>query len=270
MKIPVYNLVGEELRKIDLPSIFNVPVRKDLIERLFFYQFTHRLQPKGRYKYAGREMSAEYFGVGLGIARVPRYKNPPLRGVGAMVAMARGGRRPHSPTAEKNIYKRINKKELKLAIASAIASTAKKELVSQRGHVVDNIPYFPLIVDTELSSISKASEMREIFKNLGLWDDILRVRNRVKIVGGKASWRGRRKKLGVGPLIVYREDGGITKAVRNFPGVEAVHVDQLTLLHLAPGGVPGRLTVWIEDSVGKLAERFKDIIIRYVPEGVKV
>ncbi len=270
MKVPVFNLVGEEIKKVELPRVFEVPVRKDLIERLFFYQFTHKLQPKGRYPYAGREMSAEYFGVGLGIARVPRYKNPPLRGMGAMVAMARGGRRPHAPTAEKNIYKRINKKELKLAVASAISSTAKKDLVANRGHVIDNVPFIPVIVEKEFSTISKTSEIREVFRNLGLWDDVERVRNRVKIVGGKASWRGRRRKVGVGPLIVYNEDNGISKAVRNLPGVEAVHVGELTLSHLAPGGHPGRLTVWIEDTLPLLDERFREVILRHVPGGVKV
>lgn len=270
MKVPVYNLVGEETKKIELPKIFEVPVRRDLIERLFFYQFTHRLQPKGRNPYAGREMSAEYFGVGLGIARIPRYKTPPLRGTGAMVAMARGGRRPHAPTAEKNIYKRINKKELKLAIASAISSTAKRELIVSRGHIIDNVPFIPIIVDQEFSTISKTSEIREVFKNLGLWDDVERVRNRVKIVGGKASWRGRRRKVGVAPLIVYNVDNGISKAARNLPGVDAVNVDSLTLLHLAPGGHPGRLTVWIEDTLPVLDKRFREVILRHVAGGVKV
>ena len=111
MKYPVYNILGEEKKKIKKPTIFDVPVRRDIIERLFHYQFTHRLQPKGRYPLAGRDKSAEYFGVGLGIARIPRYKNAPLRNVGAIVVMARGGRKPHVTTPEKRIYNKINRKE---------------------------------------------------------------------------------------------------------------------------------------------------------------
>ncbi len=259
---PVFNIVGEEVDKINLHPIFKFPIREDLISRLFFYQFTHRLQPKGRYRYAGREMSAEYFGVGLGIARVPRYKNPPLRGVGAMVAMARGGRKPHAPTSEKNIYKDINKKELKIAIASAISATGNPGVVKKRGHIIDSVPHIPLIVSEELSSVSTASEAKEVLKNLGLWDDILRVKKNKKIVGGKASWRGRRKKLGVGPLIVYLKDEGIVRAVRNFPGVDVVNVNDVTLYHLAPGGVPGRLTVWVRDTFEVLDRRFGKLLLK--------
>ncbi len=263
-EIPVYNLVGEEVKKTPLSPIFKVPVRRDIIERLFFYQFTHRLQPQGRYPLAGRDTSAEYFGVGLGIARIPRYKNAPLRGRGAIVAMARGGRRPHAPTAEKNIYKDINKKELRLAVASAIAATGNRDLVAKRGHRIDNVPFIPLIVTEEFASVSKASEAREVFKTLGLWDDVERVANNVKIVGGKASWRGRRRKVGAGPLVVYLKDEGISKAVRNFPGVDAVNVSKLTLLDLAPGGVPGRLTIWIEDTIPYVEKRFEYVIKRHV------
>lgn len=268
MKIPVYNLVGSEIKKVELPQVFQVPVRLDLIKRLFFYQFTHRIQPKGRYPYAGRDVSAEYFGVGLGISRIPRYKTQPLRGIGAVVAMARGGRKPHALTVEKKIYKRINKKELKFAVASAISSTAKRELVSSRGHIIGDVPFIPLVVDNEISTISKTSEIRDVFMNLGLWTDVERVRDRVKILGGKAAWRGRRRKLGVGPLIVFSEDRGVSMAVRNLPGVEAINVRQLSLIHLAPGGDPGRLTIWVEDALKFLDERFRDIIIRHAMERV--
>jgi len=264
MEAPVYNVVGEEVKKVKLPKVFQVPIRRDIIERLYFYQYTHKLQPKGRYPLAGRDISAEYFGVGLGIARVPRYKTPPLRGRGAVVAMARGGRRPHAPTAEKNIYKKINRKELKLAIASAIAATGIKDLVMARGHRLEEVPYLPIVVDEEFASISRASEAREAFKALGIWSDVQRVMDNVKIVGGKASWRGRRKKRRVGPLIVYMKDEGVSSAVRNFPGVDAVHVNKLTLLDLAPGGSVGRLTVWIEDTLPKLDDRFDFVIKRQV------
>ena len=38
-----------------------------------------------------------------------------------------------------------------------------------------------------------------------------------------------------GPLIVYKEDNGVTWAFRNLPGVELYHVSRLNLLQLAPG-----------------------------------
>ena len=264
MEYPIYSILGEEKGKIKKPVLFDMPIRLDLIQRLFHYQFTHRLQPKGRYPLAGRDKSAEYFGVGLGIARIPRYKTPPLRSVGAIVAMARGGRRPHVTTPEKKIYKRINKKELKLAIASAIAATGNRELVASRGHIVDAIPHIPLIVDKEIETIDKTRELRDVLQALGVWNDVLRVRNNVKTVGSKASWRGRRVKRRVGPLIVYHEDNGVVKAARNIMGVDVISAHDISLIHLAPGGHAGRLVIWVEDAFPILEERLKNVIKKYV------
>jgi Ribosomal protein L4/L1 family len=55
-----------------------------------------------------------------------------------------------------------------------------------------------------------------------------------------------------GPLVVYAEDNGIAKAFRNLPGVEAVSVDSLNLLQLAPGGHLGRFVVWTKSAFDKL------------------
>ena len=263
-RFPVYNILGEEKKKIKKPLIFDVPIRVDVIGRLFHYQFTHRLQPKGRYPLAGRDKSAEYFGVGLGIARIPRYKDQPLRMTGAIVAMARGGRKPHVTTPEKKIYKKINKKELKLAIASAIAATGDRELVARRGHIIDEVPHIPLIVDNEFEKVDRTRELREVLQSLGVWKDIERVRNSVKTVGSKASWRGRRIKKRVGPLIVYNEDHGIVNAARNIMGVDVVSARDLSLIHLAPGGHPGRLVIWVEDVFPAIENRLKSVIERHV------
>lgn len=262
MEIPVFNLLGEEVKKIEMPKIFTVPVKQEVIRRVFIHQHTHRLQPKGRYPLAGRAAGAEYFGVGLGLARVPRLKQGPLRGRAAIVAMARGGRRPHVTTPEKKIYKELNKKERLLGIASAIAATANLELIKRRGHIIDNVPFIPLIVDDEIETISTAKEFRDFAIRIGILDDILRVRERIKRVGGKAKWRGRGKKIGKGPLIVYGNDRGIYKAARNEPGVDVVSAKDVSVIHLAPGGVSGRLTVWTESSLPIIEERLKYIINR--------
>merc|ERR1719356_413655 len=57
-----------------------------------------------------------------------------------------------------------------------------------------------------------------------------------------------------GPLVVYAEDGGLVRALRNIPGVETACVDRLNLLTLAPGGNFGRLIIWTEGAFKKLNE----------------
>ncbi|MDG6939494.1 MAG: 50S ribosomal protein L4, partial [Nitrososphaerota archaeon] len=71
---------------------------------------------------------------------------------------------------------------------------------------------------------------------------------------GKAKWRGRSKRVGAGPLFVFAEDDGITMASGGIPGVDAVKVDSLSVLDLAPGGEPGRLCIFSESAVKSLAE----------------
>lgn len=259
-KVPIFDLAGSVVKEVVAPPIFRIGVREDLIQRVFVLQFTHRLQPKGRYLRAGRDRSAEFFGVGLGLARVPRIKHGPLRGTAAIVTMARGGRRPHVTTPEKRIYKRINRKEVKLATAYAVAATGIRELVKQRGHVIDDVLNIPLIVSDELETIDRTSVFMETLSILGLEPDINRVKENIKRRGGKSSWRGRGKKVRKGPLIVYYEDRGIFKAARNVIGVDVVSADDVSVIHLAPGGAPGRLTVWTEAAIKRVVERLQPYV----------
>merc|ERR1712158_285161 len=55
--------------------------------------------------------------------------------------------------------------------------------------------------------------------------------------------RGRRHVQKLGPLVIYDQDQGVTKAFRNIPGVDVIQVDNLNLLKLAPGGHVGRVCI---------------------------
>ena len=54
--------------------------------------------------------------------------------------------------------------------------------------------------------------------------------------------------------MIYNEDNGITRAMRNIPGVECAHVDRLNLLRLAPGGSFGRFVIFTEGAFKKLSD----------------
>merc|ERR1712083_937275 len=56
----------------------------------------------------------------------------------------------------------------------------------------------------------------------------------------------------LGPLVIYDQDQGLTKAFRNIPGVDTIVVDHLSLLKLAPGGHVGRFCIWTESAFKKL------------------
>ena len=78
--------------------------------------------------------------INRGMSRLPREK---LGGGGLgkvrMVPQSVGGRVAHPPKKEKNYEKKINMKEYMLALKSAIAALANKELAMKRGHKVEKI-----------------------------------------------------------------------------------------------------------------------------------
>ncbi|MEM2145510.1 MAG: 50S ribosomal protein L4, partial [Candidatus Jordarchaeaceae archaeon] len=195
---------------------------------------------------------------GYGIARVPRVKGSryPKANVAAFAPMTVGGRRAHPPKVDKITHEKINKKERIFAILSAISATASFNTVSYRGHLLSAIPQLPLIVSNDLEKVSTAKEFKEVAISLGLWNDIERVKNKIKIRAGKGKIRGRRYKIGKGPLIVVSDHIPLIYATKNFPGVEVIRACDLSVMHLAPGGIPGRLTVWTQAAIEVLRKRF--------------
>ncbi len=255
MKVHVYSLEGEPLEEIELPPIFEEELRPDVIGRAVLAHQTARLQPYGANEIAGKRTSAETWGKGFGVARVRRVKGSryPAAGQGAFAPHTVGGRRAHPPTAEKILRERINRKERRLAVRSAVAATKEKKLVSSRGHIVGGVVEFPLVVTDELERLRKASQARKALQKLGLWGDVERVIGSKKTRAGRGKMRGRRYRLAVGPLIVIGQDRGIKLGGRSIPGVEVVEVEQLNAERLAPGGVPGRVTLWTKGAIQKLA-----------------
>jgi len=250
----IHNLKGKPIGKIKLPSVFGTSLRPDVIKRAVLAMQSNRFQPQGRDPMAGKRTTAESRGVNLGISRIPRIKGP--RGRGALAPGTVGGRAAHPPDSRKKIVKRIPKKERRLALLSAIAATASKEVVASRGHSIEDVREIPLIVENELEGLKRAKEVEEALINLGVLADIYRVKESRKIRAGRGKRRGRKIKQGVGPLIVVAEDKGIVDAARNIPGVDVVTVSNLNAETLAPGIHPGRLTIWTNSAIEKLDELY--------------
>ncbi len=250
----IFNLEGKPEGKASLPAVFDTPLRPDVIKRAVLSIQSHRLQHQGRDPMAGKKTSAESRGTGSAIARVPREKGG--GGTAAFAPGTVGGRQAHPPRAEARIVKEIPKKEKRLALLSAIAATASKETVQARGHEVEGIPEFPLVVTDALTQLTKTSEVEDALTNVGLLTDIYRVRESRSIRAGKGKHRGRKVKQAVGPLIVVAESKGLTKAASNIPGVDIVTVKNLNAEVLAPGTHPGRLTLWTSGAIQQLEKLY--------------
>ena len=261
MKVILYNLKGEKVKEIELPEQFNEEYRPGIIKRAVFAIYTNLRQKYGAKPEAGKRYSAKISrrrrdyktAYGHGISRVPR-KTLWRRGrqfgwVGALAPGTVGGRKAHPPKAEKNFAQKINKKERKKAIRSALAATANINLVKARGHKFNLT--VPIIIESEFENIKKSKEVISVLKNIKLEEEIKRTSKR-KIRAGKGKTRGRKYKTKVGPLIIVSNTCDLINTAKNIPGLDVCVVNYLNAKLLAPGGQPGRLTIFTENAINKL------------------
>jgi large subunit ribosomal protein L4e len=250
----IFDLQGKATGTITLPTVFQTPLRPDVIKRAVLAIQSKRLQPQGRDPMAGKKTTAESRGTGSGIARVPRVKGG--SGKAAFAPSTVKGRQPHPPRVEKIIVKDIPKKEAKLALISAIAATAEKDVVAARGHKVDTVIGLPLVVENTIENLTKTKEVEEVFASFGFDAELCRVRDSRGVRAGKGKRRGRKMKQAVGPLIVVVDGKSLANAASNIPGVEVATVNSLNTEMLAPGTHPGRLTVWTSGAIDKLTSLY--------------
>jgi len=255
IEVPVYSATGEVQGNVRLPDVYRVPVRKDLIHRVFMSEFTAAIQPKGRDPMAGMRTTAVSLGIHHGLARVPRVKGSTRARLAPFV---RGGRLAHPPRVDENIKEEVNKLERLMGTMSALAATAYVDLVRARGHVFE-ASAVPIVVDSAvLQSVKRTREARELLKKLGVYSDVERAAEGTKVRAGKGKMRGRRYVEPKSVLFVLEDHASpFAIAVKGLPGVDVVEPQLVSVLELAPGGVPGRLTVVTTKSLELLASRFR-------------
>lgn len=261
MKASVYNLKGEKVKEIILPKQFSESYHPDLIKRAVLVIQANKRQPYGAHPEAGKRASVtlskrrrDYRGIyGRGASRIPRKvlwrRGSQFGWVGAFVPGTVKGRKAHPPKEEKIWEQKINKKERKKAIRSALAATLDKTLVEERGHVLPNL--FPLIIESNIESLSKTKEVKKTLDSLGLKEELKRVLKK-KVRAGKGKLRGRKYKKKVGPLIIVSDNCKLEISARNIPGIDVIRIKDVNTELLAPGAQAGRLTLYTDKAIEKL------------------
>ena len=255
VSVKTFSLKGKPTKEsVLLPSHFETPYRPDVIKRAVLAVQSRRYQSHGVDELAGKRNTAQSWQTGHGRSRVPRVKGSGTSAANkaAFAPGTIGGRVAHPPESRKVIVERINSKENRLAIRSAIAASANPEYVKARGHKIENVPQIPLVVSDDLESLSSTKDAFEALIFLGLGDDLDRARDGRSVRAGKGKMRGRQMKTPKSLLIVVGEDSGISRAARNLPGVDITEVHGLNAELLAPGTHPGRLVVWTKSAIDRL------------------
>ncbi len=245
MKADVFDLEGKKLKSIELPEQFNEEYEPDLVKRAILAIQSHNRQPYGATYQAGMIHSAKlsrrrrnYKGsYGKGISRVPR-KTMWRRGmqfgwVGANAPGMVGGRRAHPPKAYKIFDLKINIKERKKAIRSALSGS----LLNNKFIVVEN----------KIEDLKKLNDVETTFKSLGL--DLETVK---RFRAGRGKNRGREVRYKKKALIVVAKKCDLVKAVANLPGYDVVNVKDLNAALLTVGHKDTRQCVFTEAAVERI------------------
>lgn len=260
MKADVFSLDGAKTKSMDLPEQFTEEFRPDLIRRVFLAFMSHTRQPYGAFPEAGKRQvvnipkrrRALKTSYGHGIARTPRkivwHRGRQFGWVGAFSPNTPGGRRAHPPKPWKIYDLKVNIKERRKAIRSALAATMDQDVVKERGHQFKHL--IP-IIDTKIESLQKTKDIVKALQSLKLEEELTRVAER-KVRAGRGKARGRRYKIKRGPLIVVASACPLQKAAASLQGVEVCEVNKLNIGVLAPGGNAGRLTLFTEKAMEKI------------------
>lgn len=248
-QVSVISAAGEKTNaQLAVPAVFSAPIRADIVQSVFTRVNKNKRQAYAVSEKAGHQTSAESWGTGRAVARIPRVGGGGTHraGQGAFGNMCRGGRMFAPTKTWRRWHVKVNQNEKRYATASAIAASGVTSLVLARGHRVENVEELPLVVANDFEGVSKTKEAVAVLKAVGAHKDIIRVLKSKKLRAGKGKLRNRRFTQKKGPLVVYANDNGIAKALKNIPGVDAAHVSRLGLLQLAPGAHLGRFVIWTQ------------------------
>jgi len=241
-----------------LPAVFRAPIRPDLVNQVHVSMGKNRRHPYSVSKEAGHQTSAESWGTGRAVARIPRVRGGGTHrsGQGAFGNMCRGGRMFAPTKPWRRWYRRINLKQRRGALAAALAASGVPALVQAKGHVIDQIPELPLVVSDKVQELTKTKQAVSFLRRIRAWGDVQKVYKSRRLRAGKGKMRNRRRVQRKGPLVVYHRNQGLVKAFRNIPGMELISVEKLNLMKLAPGGHVGRFIIWTESAFKRLDKLF--------------
>jgi len=242
-----------------LPHVLGVsPLRPDLVKYVHMNMSKNARQPYAVDEKVGYDTAAESWGTGRAVARIPRVPGGGTHRAGqaAFGNQARGGGMAHPLKTWRRWHRSVNVKEKRAATCSALAASCLPPLVMARGHRIGDVAELPLVVSDGIQSISKTKTAVQTLKDLGCAEELQKVIDSKRIRAGPGKARNRKYKMRRGPMVIYKEDNGIVRAMRNIPGVETADVSKLNLLKLAPSGVFGRFIIWTESAFKHLNEMY--------------
>merc|ERR1711904_194135 len=167
--VTVQSTSDEAGKQVQLPAVFLAPIRPDIVTFVHTSMNKNRRQAYAVNKDAGHQTSAESWGTGRAVARVPRVPGGGTHraGQGAFGNMCRGGGMFNPTKTWRRWHRRVNVTQKRHAVVSALAGSALPPLVMARGHKIGEVSELPLVVSDGAEKIQKTKEVIEMLKSLG-------------------------------------------------------------------------------------------------------
>merc|ERR1712184_167797 len=165
--VTVYSEKNEATEKpVSLPAVFKAPIRPDIVSFIHHEIAKNHRQPYCVNRDAGHQTSAESWGTGRAVARIPRVRGGGTHrsGQGAFGNMCRGGRMFAPTKTWRRWHRKVNVAQKRYAMCSAIAATGVPALVMAKGHQIAEIPEVPLVVSDKVQSYTKTKEAYILLK----------------------------------------------------------------------------------------------------------
>ncbi len=264
MKIPV---IDKEAKKIsDFYLELNVDIRDDIFKKAVLAENSLFFQAKGADPKAGKKQvinlskrrKAFRTTYGRGGSRTPKKvmwaRGTQHRYVGAWASQTVGGRRAHTPKAEKIVIKDMNNKEWLKALLTGATASFNRDLVISNGQRVPE--QYPVVLDSSVEELAKTSDFKTFLEKAGFESELERVQNRT-IRAGKGTMRNRKYKVKRGPLVVVSNfEVPLLKAAKNVRGFDVITPDLLMAHDFGMSEKPGRAVLFTKGAL----EEFKEVL----------
>ncbi|KYQ93837.1 60S ribosomal protein L4 [Tieghemostelium lacteum] len=257
--VQVYDQENKVVGKVKLPAVLNTPIRPDLVNFVHTQLNKNDRQAYAPASYAGEQTSAESWGTGRAVSRIPRVPGSGTHrsGQGAFGNMCRGGRMFGPNKVWRRWNRKVNTNQKRFAVCSALAASAIPALVMARGHKINGIQEVPLVIaNSAINELTKTAKAVTLLKAINAYTDVQRAIDSKHVRPGVGKSRNRRYRIRRGPLVVCAGKSKLSYAFRNLPGVEVANVSRLNLLKLAPGGHLGRFVIWTQEAFEQLDKVF--------------
>jgi len=254
--VSVYTKEAKITEQIAMPAVFTAPIRDDTVQFVHHNMAKNRRQAHGVARNQGHQHSAESWGTGRAVARIPRIGGSGTHrsGQAAFGNMCRKGRMFAPLRVWRKWHRKINTNQKRHAVASAVAASACAPLVLARGHDVNDVPELPLVLDS--LNVDSTKALLACLNKIGA-SSALRHSRQKHHRAGAGKMRYSRFTVSKGPLIVYGDENPqLKRTARNLPGVDSCSVHRLNLLQLAPGGHLGRFVIYTKDAFAALDKIF--------------